>query len=122
MLPTYLSVSSSDLVMSPLPYLPKFNRNLNNLVAASGTETARSFCFFLPWGTTLVQWVGGIHVRHHDSVSDPGTVVPTGITTEMIILDTLTFELSTQCPACRKTHKWKRRDAWIDGERKLRTN
>jgi hypothetical protein len=45
-----------------------------------------------------------------------GTAVPTGITTEMIILDTLTFEFSTQCPACRKIHKWKREDAWIDGE------
>jgi hypothetical protein len=36
--------------------------------------------------------------------------VPTGITTEMIVLDSLTFELTTHCPACR-------RDAWVDGDR-----
>jgi hypothetical protein len=39
--------------------------------------------------------------------------VPTGLTTEMIILDTLEFELPMHCPACRKTHKWKRADAWV---------
>ena len=45
-----------------------------------------------------------------------GQPVPTGITTDMIILETLTFDLSMQCPACRKTHKWKRRDAWVDDQ------
>jgi hypothetical protein len=43
--------------------------------------------------------------------------VPTGITTEMIVLDSLTFELTAHCPACRKSHRWKRRDAWVDGDR-----
>jgi len=43
-----------------------------------------------------------------------GVVVPTGITTEMIILDTLDFELAMYCPACRQVHKWKRVDAWVD--------
>ena len=45
-----------------------------------------------------------------------GRAVPTGITTDMIILETLTFELSTHCPACRRAHKWKRRDAWVDDQ------
>jgi hypothetical protein len=42
--------------------------------------------------------------------------VPTGFTTEMIILDTLEFELPMHCPACRKTHKWERTDAWVGGQ------
>jgi hypothetical protein len=46
-----------------------------------------------------------------------GKAVPTGITTEMIILNTLDFSLTTQCPACRKIHKWTRSDAWIAKER-----
>jgi hypothetical protein len=40
--------------------------------------------------------------------------VPTGVTTDMIVLDTLEFPLTMQCPACRKTHHWTRRDAWVD--------
>ena len=39
--------------------------------------------------------------------------VPTGITTNEIILQTLTFKFSMQCPACRKIHKWSRENAWI---------
>jgi hypothetical protein len=31
-----------------------------------------------------------------------GMAVPTGITTEMIILDTLDFPLTVNCPACRE--------------------
>jgi hypothetical protein len=42
-----------------------------------------------------------------------GTAVPTGITSDMIILDTLNFDLTAHCPACRKIHKWKRADAWV---------
>jgi hypothetical protein len=45
-----------------------------------------------------------------------GTAVPTGVTTDIIILKTLTFELTMHCPACRKYHKWKRSDAWVAGE------
>jgi hypothetical protein len=43
-----------------------------------------------------------------------GVTVPTGITTEMIVLDTLDFDLSMYCPACRQIHKWTRTDAWVD--------
>jgi hypothetical protein len=42
--------------------------------------------------------------------------VPTGITTEMIILDTLDFPLTMHCPACRQFHSWSRSDAWITKE------
>ena len=42
-----------------------------------------------------------------------GMEVPTGITTEMIILDTLYFPLTMHCPACRQFHSWTRSDAWI---------
>ena len=45
-----------------------------------------------------------------------GTAVPTGITTEMIMLDTLDFPLTMQCPACRKIHKWTRRDAQVEDQ------
>ena len=40
--------------------------------------------------------------------------IPTGLTTDEIILDTLDFTLTVQCPACRKIHKWTRADAWVD--------
>jgi len=33
-----------------------------------------------------------------------GIAVPTGITTEMIILDALDFPLTMHCPACRQFH------------------
>jgi len=45
-----------------------------------------------------------------------GKAVPTGITTDVIILDTLDFELTMHCPACRKIHRWTRRDAWVYDE------
>jgi hypothetical protein len=45
-----------------------------------------------------------------------GMAVPTGITTEMIILNTLDFPLSMHCPACRQFHRWSRSDAWIAKE------
>ncbi len=40
--------------------------------------------------------------------------VTTGLTSNHIVLDTLEFELTVRCPACRKVHKWKRADAWVD--------
>jgi len=40
--------------------------------------------------------------------------VSTGLTTDMIKLDTLEITLTTRCPACRKIHQWKRKDAWPD--------
>jgi hypothetical protein len=39
--------------------------------------------------------------------------VPTGVTSEQIILDSLEFDLTMRCPACRKIHKWTRTDAWV---------
>jgi hypothetical protein len=44
--------------------------------------------------------------------------VPTGYTTEMIILDSLYFELTKRCPACKTIHRWKRADAWVDEQPK----
>jgi hypothetical protein len=43
--------------------------------------------------------------------------VPTGLTTEAILLDSLDDDLTLplRCPACRKLHHWKKRDAWVDG-------
>jgi hypothetical protein len=46
-----------------------------------------------------------------------GTAVPTGITTEMIIFDTLDFPLTVHCPDCRQIHTWTRSNAWIAKER-----
>jgi hypothetical protein len=45
-----------------------------------------------------------------------GMAVPTGITTEVIVLNTLDFPLKMQCPACRQIHSWSRSDAWISEE------
>jgi endogenous inhibitor of DNA gyrase (YacG/DUF329 family) len=44
--------------------------------------------------------------------------VPTGLTTDIIILDTLDITLTVRCPACNKIHKWKQKDAWIEGQEK----
>jgi hypothetical protein len=43
-------------------------------------------------------------------------MVATGVTSKMVILETLPFEVSTRCPACDKTHKWSRKEAWIESE------
>ena len=45
-----------------------------------------------------------------------GRAVPTGLTTEMIVFDSIEadLEIPLNCPACLKTHKWKPREAWID--------
>jgi hypothetical protein len=46
-----------------------------------------------------------------------GKAVPTGLTTEKIKLDSLSdIVMPLRCPACRKLHKWERKDASIDGE------
>jgi hypothetical protein len=44
-----------------------------------------------------------------------GKAVSTGLTTETVVfksLDDIPIPLS--CPACRKVHWWKRKDAWVD--------
>ena|SRR5271156_6050470 len=33
---------------------------------------------------------------------------------EAATLDTLYFQLTMYCPACRKIHKWTRKNAWVD--------
>jgi phage FluMu protein Com len=33
----------------------------------------------------------------------------------MIKLDTLQIMLTLRCPACKKIHKWKQKDAWVEG-------
>jgi hypothetical protein len=43
-----------------------------------------------------------------------GKAVPTGVTTDMIVLDTFDFPLTMHCPARRKPHKWTRKDAWVE--------
>jgi hypothetical protein len=51
--------------------------------------------------------------------------VPTGLTTEMIILDSLGIpitvdslmvKLNVRCPLCGSKHKWRYKDAWVEGE------
>lgn len=49
--------------------------------------------------------------------------VPTGLTTEMIKLDSLsipfnslTITLTLRCPACNELHIWKHKDAWVEEE------
>jgi hypothetical protein len=41
-------------------------------------------------------------------------VIPTGLTTDMIVLDAMDITLALQCPVCGNTHTWKQKDAWID--------
>lgn len=40
--------------------------------------------------------------------------VSTGLSSDQIILDSLEFDLTMRCPACRKIHKWNRTDAWVE--------
>ena len=40
--------------------------------------------------------------------------VPTGLTTDMIKLDTLEIPLTMRCPVCRQIHQWEQKDAWIE--------
>jgi hypothetical protein len=51
-----------------------------------------------------------------------GKAVPTGLTTEIIVLNTLDFPLPMHCPACRKIHRWTRSDAWIEKDRQGQEN
>lgn len=45
-----------------------------------------------------------------------GYAVRTGLRTEAVKLESLerTVPIPLRCPACRKLHKWQRRDAWAD--------
>jgi hypothetical protein len=49
-----------------------------------------------------------------------GKAVPTGIIPDHIILGSLNFAFTMQCPPCRKTHKRSRTDAWIEEARRDR--
>jgi len=44
------------------------------------------------------------------------TPVPTGLTTESVKFDSLTFKFSLRCPACKMDHDWSRVDAWVEKE------
>jgi hypothetical protein len=47
--------------------------------------------------------------------SNSGKPVPTGLSTEVIIFESLgEISLPLQCPACRETHWWRRKDAWVE--------
>jgi len=45
--------------------------------------------------------------------------VPTGLTTEAIVFASLIpdMDIPLECPACKKMHKWKPSDAWVDTSR-----
>ena len=45
-----------------------------------------------------------------------GTAFKTGLRTEVIVLDSLegTAPIPIRCPACKKLHMWRRRDAWVE--------
>ena len=42
--------------------------------------------------------------------------VKTGLTTETIVFESLSsyIEVPFRCPGCRKIHRWKQKDAWVD--------
>jgi hypothetical protein len=43
-----------------------------------------------------------------------GKPVRTGLSTEAIVFDSLDdLSIPLRCPACKKVHKWQRKDAWI---------
>jgi hypothetical protein len=42
--------------------------------------------------------------------------VPTGLTTDIIKLDTLDIPVTMRCPRDR-IHRWKQKNAWIEEER-----
>jgi hypothetical protein len=45
-----------------------------------------------------------------------GKAIETGLTSEQVILDTLSdVTIPVHCPACLKVHKWRPMDAWIEG-------
>jgi hypothetical protein len=50
--------------------------------------------------------------------------VPTGLTTEMVVLDSLSnpmkssmLTLNVRCHLCGSKHKWKYKDAWVEDEK-----
>jgi hypothetical protein len=47
-----------------------------------------------------------------------GEAIPTELDTETIILETLPSRIVMPglCPACGRTHYWKRADAWVKGD------
>jgi hypothetical protein len=49
-----------------------------------------------------------------------GTTVSTGLSTEAVVFTSLPANISVpvRCPACKKMHKWKPQDAWVQGELK----
>jgi hypothetical protein len=50
-----------------------------------------------------------------------GKAVSTGLSTETVVLDSLSgLTIPLRCPAYKKVHKWHRRDAWEDDNRTLR--
>ena len=46
---------------------------------------------------------------------ETGVAIPTELDTETVILETLPprIVLPLECPACGRTHYWKRSDAWV---------
>ena len=45
--------------------------------------------------------------------------IPTGLTTDMIKLDSMNMALILRCPACDSDHEWKQEDAWVENEADL---
>jgi len=61
----------------------------------------------------MVQQVNGMpRIMIHCPVFNKA--VPTGFTTDTFKLDSLNFALILRCPACRKTHKWQQKVAWVE--------
>ena len=43
--------------------------------------------------------------------------VPTGLSTDSVVFESLTdIGVPLRCPACKKLHHWKPKDAWVQGE------
>ena len=43
--------------------------------------------------------------------------MPTGLVTEKIKFDSLSgIQFALLCPACGRIHRWKRQNAWVEGE------
>jgi len=45
-----------------------------------------------------------------------GKTVPTGLTTQMIVFDSIAsdLEMPLRCPACLKMHNWMPKEAWVE--------
>jgi hypothetical protein len=47
---------------------------------------------------------------------ETGNAVSTGLTTEKVNFASLAgIQFSVVCSACGKIHRWKQRDAWVEG-------